>query len=637
MVLATLKERFGFDGFKPGQEKVVSLLTGGQSAVAVFPTGAGKSLCYQLPALTLSGLTLVVSPLLSLMKDQIDFLQNKGLPAAKVDSTMDRDALNRVLADAENGSLKILMISVERFRNELFRNRLKRMNISLLVVDEAHCISEWGHNFRPDYLKIPAYRNEYAIGQVLLLTATATPKVTIDMCAKFDIPESGVVNTGFYRENLHLNVHPATRKGKDPALLELLSRAPKGPSIVYVTLQKTAQAVADTLNRSGIRAAAYHAGLKSEAREGIQNRFMAGETEVVVATIAFGMGIDKSDVRKIVHYDLPKSLENYSQETGRAGRDGNTSLCSVLACRDNLNVLENFIYGDTPGVHGIRQVLEEIQNYDAPVWEVRINRLAMDTDIRLLPLKTLLVHLEMRGIIRPKYTYFEDYSFKYRLSPEAILDRFQGDRKAFAAAIFSSVTTKKVWSSADIDTIVAKTGSQRSRVTAALNYFDEKGWIDLNAKGSVDTYEITDRRFQPDTLADELYEFFQEREAFEIKRIHTMLAFLGSEKCLNRNLTTYFGSPIERDCGHCSVCTTGQAILPPARQSGRIAATDLGRAAEELFARLNSAPDANLVARFFCGIVTPALTKLKARKIPGFGMFENEPYQEVKEWVEQNL
>jgi ATP-dependent DNA helicase RecQ len=209
------------------------------------------------------------------------------------------------------------MISVERFKNERFRRNLERMAVTLLVVDEAHCISEWGHNFRPEYLKIPQYRSAFNMSQVLLLTATAAPRVLQDMCEKFAIPRDNAVVTGFHRPNLQLEVRPTAEADKEQTLLELIRRDPVLPTIVYATRQKTAERIAELLQPFAARA--YHAGMKSEERERVQDRFMAGEIPIVAATIAFGMGIDKADIRRVIHYDLPKSIENYSQEIGRAG------------------------------------------------------------------------------------------------------------------------------------------------------------------------------------------------------------------------------------------------------------------------------------------------------------------------------
>ena len=252
-----LQKYFGFNAFIKGQEDVIRKVLERQSAAAIFPTGAGKSLCYQLPAMLLPGLTLVVSPLLSLMKDQLDFLLSQNIPAARLDSSLEKDEYNAILEDAKKSALKILMISVERFKNERFRSHLQKMNVSLFVIDEAHCISEWGHNFRPEYLKLPAYQKEFGIDQTLLLTATATKQVREDMCAKFNISEENVFVTGFYRDNLFLQITPTENSGKKDRLLQRIQKRLQDPTIVYVTLQKTAEEVADFLCQNRMNAYLY--------------------------------------------------------------------------------------------------------------------------------------------------------------------------------------------------------------------------------------------------------------------------------------------------------------------------------------------------------------------------------------------
>ncbi|MFO7911936.1 MAG: RecQ family ATP-dependent DNA helicase, partial [Desulfotignum sp.] len=484
MIEETLKRTFGFETFKPGQRQVIEKIAAGNSAASIFPTGAGKSLCYQLPAILEQGMTLVVSPLLSLMKNQIDFLKSKHIPAAKLDSGMSAQDYRETLEAARTGQLKILMIAVERFKNERFRTQLRQMNVSLLVVDEAHCISEWGHNFRPDYLKIPLYQKEFGIKKALLLTATATPAVIDDMCEKFAVSRENVVKTGFYRENLFLRIRPVAEENKDVLLQEVLAGKPAGPAIVYVTLQKTANRITQMLRNNGLDAAAYHAGMKNEDREAVQNDFMAGKTGTVVATIAFGMGIDKENIRKVIHYDLPKSIEGYSQEIGRAGRDGNPSLCCLFGNKKGVPVLENFAYGDTPDLDGIRQVLADISQSKGSLFEFRPHAVSRKSDIRLLPLKTLLVYLEMANIISPKYTYFEIYAFKYLIPAQAIIEKFKGERAQFVKTILDNSKTARTWTQIDIDNAVDESGSDRQRVLTALEYFHEKKWIDLQPKSA---------------------------------------------------------------------------------------------------------------------------------------------------------
>ena len=293
-LLATLRGTFGFPEFRPGQLEVIQTLLAGRSALAIFPTGAGKSLCYQLAALHLPGLTVVVSPLIALMKDQLEFLERHAVPAARVDSTRDAAALRQTAADLRARRLKLLYASPERLGNERFLATLQSAgDISLLVVDEAHCISEWGHNFRPDYLKLARLARTLRAERVLALTATATPAVAADIARGFGIGEADQVHTGFHRPNLFLRVTPVPRdRSLDLLVQRLRDRQPPGPVVVYVTLQKTAETVAAALAAAGIDARPYHAGLEDEPRAATQDWFMRGSAPVVVATIAFGMGID---------------------------------------------------------------------------------------------------------------------------------------------------------------------------------------------------------------------------------------------------------------------------------------------------------------------------------------------------------
>ncbi|WP_397450929.1 ATP-dependent DNA helicase RecQ [Pseudomonas sp. NA-150] len=639
----TLEQVFGYPQFRPGQESAIGAVLAGRSAAAIFPTGSGKSLCYQLPAVLLPHLTLVVSPLLALIQDQLAFLQRHGIAAASIDSVQSRDEAAEVMSRARSGELKILMISVERLKNERFRHFIAQVPISLLVVDEAHCISEWGHNFRPDYLKLPDYQRQFNIPQVLLLTATATPKVILDMQVRFAIAPDDVVTTGFYRPNLNLLVEPIAGHDKRRRLVEWLSARTDEPTIVYVTLQKTAEQIAAHLSQNGIAASAYHAGLPHEQRESIQHQFMGGRLNCIVATIAFGMGIDKSDIRNVVHFDLPKSIENYSQEIGRAGRDGQPSDCLVLANRDSLNVLENFIYGDTPEQVGIRHVLDEVFNASAEgQWELLLGPLADSSNIRQLPLKTLLVQLELRGIIAPRFAYFAEYRFKFLVEPNELLQRFEGERRQFVEAIINTSERARTWATVDFDALYQQHQAERGRVVTALDYFQEKSWIELESKQMTEVYSVLGSAFDPEALSLELFDHFRQHETTEVARIHAMLDFFASGQCLSWRLAQYFGDhKAPQPCGHCSVCHGHPAVLqkPPA----------LPALEEQSFDRLcgdfirkhqdysGHAPSVERLTRFLCGIGVPLFTKLKARGIKGFAALENYPYAQVREWLQKSI
>ncbi|WP_265462898.1 RecQ family ATP-dependent DNA helicase [Aeromonas salmonicida] len=628
MISSLLTRHFGFDQLRPGQEAVISRLLAGQSAAAIFPTGSGKSLCYQLPALALPHLTLVISPLIALMHDQLAFLHSKGIAAATLDSSQTPEESRRVMQQVSDGQLKILMISVERLKNERFRRFIQQVPLSMLVVDEAHCISEWGHNFRPDYLKLPAYRHELKIPQVLLLTATATPAVMADMQAKFDIEDEGLVVTGFYRANLDLGVVPLPAEARDDWLQAEVRREPTAPTIVYVTLQHTAQHCADLLRRAGIRASAYHAGLDSTLRSQIQHDFMAGKVDCIVATIAFGMGIDKADIRRVIHYDLPKSIENYSQEIGRAGRDGHPSRCIVLANRAQLPVLENFVYGDTPDRAAIVTLLE-ILSQSGSEWEFGLLRLSNDTNIRQLPLKTLLVYLEMAGVIMPAYSYFAEYRFKFVLDKAEILTRFNPDRRQFLEQLFTCAPQARSWCTMDFDALWQGYQGERHRAAAALDYLQQQGWIELESKQMTDVYRVLRQDVDINALADELYALFEKKELSELARLQALLAFFTSRHCLSQELAQYFADEqAPGQCGHCSVCRGEVAILPPLPTLTLPNEKGLRAWCDPLIALCHTSHP-RILTRFLCGIATPLTTRVKAKSLAGFGQLAAHPFAEV--------
>lgn len=634
----TLNRVFGFDALRPGQQRVVEAVLAGRNAAAIFPTGAGKSLCYQLPALLLPHLTLVISPLIALMHDQLQFLQKKGIAAASIDSAQSPEALREIYQRISRGELKILMISVERLKNERFRGFISQIPISLLVIDEAHCISEWGHNFRPDYLKLPGYQQALNIPQVLLLTATATPSVMEDMRRKFAIASLDVVRTGFYRPNLHLTVKPVAGSARLSALSAWLERHQQHSSIVYVTQQQSAEELAQALSAQGFSAKAYHAGMEFAERQQLQDQYMQGEVKCMVATIAFGMGIDKADIRAIAHYDLPKSIENFSQEIGRAGRDGLPADCLVLANRDSQNLLENFVYGDTPEPEEIAYVLKELAQL-APEgqWPVVLTRLSEASNIRQLPLKTLLVQLELQGLIAPLYAYFADYRFKLNEPLDTLLARFNPERQHFLQAIVQAASKARLWYSLDIDALTEQ-GHERSRVVKALEYLAQQNLITLESKTLTEVYRIHAPRSDWAALAVQLHGYFTERQHSEIARIDAMLALFASAKCLSAALAEYFADDqAPRLCGHCSVCLGQHQPLPMPEPLPALNSLDLQRLCAGFISsyqtNLGKAPSVVGLTRFLCGVLTPALTRLRVRAMPGFGALKDYPYDQVRRWL----
>ena len=340
-VLELLKTHFGYDAFLPLQEEIVGSVMAGRDTFALMPTGGGKSLCYQLPALGLPGLTLVVSPLIALMKDQVDALEANGVPAGFINSTQTAAELSQVVRQVRSGEIKLLYVAPERAIEPRFADFLGTLSVSLLAIDEAHCVSEWGHDFRPAYRQLAELRRACPEAPAIALTATATRQVRGDILAQLGLRDPAVFISSFNRPNLSYSIVPKERDLS--GLLRLLEKYRGESAIIYCGSRKSTEELALTLKERGFSAEAYHAGLDGKVRRGTQDRFIRDRTHVVVATIAFGMGINKPDVRAVVHYDLPKSIESYYQETGRAGRDGLPSECVLYYSYADKSRQEYFI------------------------------------------------------------------------------------------------------------------------------------------------------------------------------------------------------------------------------------------------------------------------------------------------------
>jgi ATP-dependent DNA helicase RecQ len=624
-----LQSVFGFPGFRGGQEAVVSRLLAGRSTLAIFPTGAGKSLCYQLPALMFEGLTLVISPLIALMKDQLDFLTRHGVAAARIDSTLGAEELQRIQAQLRAGTLKLLYVAPERLGNERFVQLLRGVRLSLLAVDEAHCISEWGHNFRPDYMKLAPLARSLGVERVLALTATATPSVARDIAAAFGIAHEDLVQTGFHRENLTLHLTPTPGgEARWNGLLSRLRTRPRGPTIVYVTLQRTAEALARFLVGHGLPAQAYHAGLEPETRSRVQDDFMGSSDAIVVATIAFGMGIDKRDIRAVYHCNLPKSLENYAQEIGRAGRDGERSDCEVLAAREDLTVLENFTFGDTPTPEAVAGVLEHVLG-QGPLFDVSVYELSGAHDVRPLVVETLLTYLELDGLLVATGPFYTAYKFQLLRPLDEVLAGFDAGRADFLRRLFAQAQAKRIWSELELDAATQATGEPRARIVAALNYLEEQGALKLQVSGLRQGYRLTRTDFDRAALIHGLGERFAERERRDLQRLRQVLDFVEHTGCRTRLLLAYFGEALPADCGHCDVCAGEPPGPLPAPARRARASVDL-EALEALRTRHPEALGApRQRARFLCGITSPGTTRARLTRHPLFGALSELPFQDV--------
>jgi ATP-dependent DNA helicase RecQ len=622
-----LKKFFGFDEFREGQEAIIRTLSEGRSALAVFPTGGGKSLCYQVPALMFEGLTLVVSPLIALMKDQVDALSAKGIAAARLDSTLTAEEVQKVFAQLETGSLKLLYIAPERFSNEAFRQRLKRLPLALVAIDEAHCISEWGHNFRPDYLKLAKLCRALKVPRVLCLTATATPKVARAICKAFRIARADHVQLSFHRQNLELRVTPSSAAARKTLLLERL-KVLDGAAVVYVTRQETAEEVATFLAREGLTVKAYHAGLPTEFRAAAQSAFMLGEVQIIVATIAFGMGIDKSNIRAVYHYNLPKSLENYTQEIGRGGRDGAHAICELLACSDDLTVLENFVHADHPSPRSLVNLIDRVLRLGQD-FEVSPYDLSTICDIRANVVATVMTYLEIDGILETNGSHFATYRLKLLRTGEKILAGRAPTERKLLQRLLAAGELKRWWWYFYPAQLAVEFGSSREKIVALLSGLEAAGDAIVKVSGVRHRYRLKKAPGDLKILATELIARFEVWQQADLARLAQILGISAQRGCLTRYVMKHFGEKLDEPCGHCDRCAGVPAKTLKRPKIRRANDAELLQVKDLVDAKHAALATPRQLARFLCGMASPAVIRARLTRHPAFAILADLPFAEV--------
>ncbi|HEV8429763.1 MAG TPA: ATP-dependent DNA helicase RecQ [Pyrinomonadaceae bacterium] len=399
--IASLQKHFGFEDFREGQREVISSILEGKDAVVVMPTGSGKSLCYQLPAMILDGVTLVVSPLIALMKDQVDALLSRGLPATFINSSISESEQHTRIEALRRREHKLVYIAPERFRSSRFTSTLQQIPISLFAVDEAHCISTWGHDFRPDYLRLRSVIKSLGHVQTLALTATATPYVRSDIIQQLGLDRPQTFVSGFDRPNLSIEVIHTEKEREKIARIRSLAQQIRGSGIIYASTRKAVEQVGNKLKAADLKVSVYHAGMTDAMRVRAQDDFMSGRTQMIVATNAFGMGIDKPDIRFVVHYQMPGSIEAYYQEIGRAGRDGLPSTCVLLFNYADKNTHDFFIEGSYPDASVIKQVYDSLASTELRRIELSTAEIARRTgESNEMAVQSALYILERAGHIQ---------------------------------------------------------------------------------------------------------------------------------------------------------------------------------------------------------------------------------------------
>jgi ATP-dependent DNA helicase RecQ len=538
----------------------VAAVLEGRDALVVLPTGGGKSVCFQVPALLRDGLTVVISPLISLMKDQVDALAARGIPAAFVNSTLTAGEVADRFAQVRDGTLKLLYVAPERFELGRTAERLREAGVSLLAVDEAHCISEWGHDFRPSYRRVRAIREALGQPQTVALTATATPAVRRDIEEQLGLREPAIVVSGFDRANLRWHVVPTKNDAqKDATLCTLLERVP-GPAIIYASTRKAVDRVALMLDRAGVSARAYHAGLDDDERRDVQDAFLSERTRAIVATNAFGMGIDKANVRLVVHYAMPGSLEAYYQEAGRAGRDAGPSECVLLHSFPDRFTHEFFIRGSFPDDDVVRGTYEALCRAASPSGVVS---LSLSTLAGRLPgkvsdkeVESALRLLRAAGAVRePAGERSAIVTLRW---PTARIAAHFGDTESAARDVLRAcwkVAGARLSRGAtvDLDTIAAML-EPGTDLVGALDALAEEGMLQWAMAG--EGVHLADRRQPLDAFPLDWAHLAQRRRAAN-EQLDVMQRYAYAERCRRTVVLSYFGDPAGRgrgNCGACDVC-----------------------------------------------------------------------------------
>ncbi|AFH48984.1 ATP-dependent DNA helicase RecQ [Ignavibacterium album JCM 16511] len=567
--LQILKEFFGYDSFRPAQEEVISEILKGENVIAVLPTGAGKSVCYQIPALISDNYSIVISPLIALMKDQVDSLNRKKVVAAFINSTLEWVEIEKILNDISFGKIKLLYIAPERLESKEFSERLKAMRPSSLFIDEAHCISEWGHNFRPSYTKIKDFIQFTDIKKVSAFTATATPEVVNDIIKQLDIKKAKVIVKGFERENISISVYQTSKKKEK--LLEII-KTNQHPAIIYVSSRKKAESINEFLNLNKTKSEFYHAGLNNILRRNIQEEFIAGKVPIIIATNAFGMGIDKKDIRTVIHYDIPGSIENYYQEIGRAGRDGKPSSAILLFDEKDLSIHKYFIDSAYPKKELIQQIYNGICDYaqiaigSIPDKNIPINsdfiNLYTKQNISSGLLHSALTYLETAGYIKINSSLTSHDSIKFLIDPNKLkqfLKTTENDElkdlilflvRNFGSRIFDDRTP------IDYHFIESNTGLSTEAQKDLYNFLSDIGFAEFISLDGKETVTLLQPRVQKEYLKLN-YKLINELYLFAHEKLEKMRAFVYTNECRFKYILNYFGqNTSDYACGKCDKCSS---------------------------------------------------------------------------------
>jgi ATP-dependent DNA helicase RecQ len=668
-------QHFGLTSFRPGQREVISQIVAGHDCLCVMPTGGGKSLCFQLPTIIRPGLTIVVSPLIALMKDQVDTLARRGISASLINSSLTNSEQNDRLAEMAAGKYAMVYVAPERLRNPRFLDAIKATPIQLLAVDEAHCISEWGHDFRPDYARIGQFREALGGVQTVALTATATPKVQDDICNILKLHNPQKFVTGFARTNLYLgSLYCNGDRDKDVALLDFL-KEDRGSGIIYAATRKRCESLVETLTQKAkLSVGAYHAGLTLDQRKFIQEQFMSGKLKAIVATNAFGMGIDKGDLRYVIHYNIPGSIEAYYQEAGRAGRDGLPSQCVVLFSPQDRYIQEFFVENANPPREMVAKVYDFITRIKEDPIEMTSQEMKDQLDVPQTAeaVGNCLQILSRTGVIERLEVSGGLAMFRLSSSMPTMVDMLPKDaavkrkvlrtvEKAVADRRDEAVYVHPRW-------LMQHSELDRDTLARHLSDLRKLPGFEYVPPFRGRAIHFRKRNIPFDQLAID-FKALEARKRADFEKLERVVQFAQGKICRQKSILQYFGDPDAKPCGLCDRCQ-GQAGWPkmPAvdialtsdgKRNSRTAIAlndeessskvdELTQAQQsEILRRLLLITEAigrhrglfgkGIVTDFLCGGQTEKIQRLRLSRIQGYGILKGSRKKEVEGLLERML
>lgn len=552
--------RFGLQSFRPGQRDVIEAILSGRDCLCIMPTGGGKSLCYQLPSVARQGVSIVVSPLIALMKDQVDGLTRRDISATFINSSLTGAEQEQRIREMQDGQFDLVYVAPERLRNERFMEAIGRVNVQMLAIDEAHCISQWGHDFRPDYQRLGRFRERLGNPQTIALTATATQLVQEDIGKCLELQDPAVFVSGFARDNLSLFIESPYGSGaKDRRLLEFLEKTP-GCGIVYAATRKNCEKLAELLQENLKRPTAlYHGGLDPNERRHIQDQFMSGAVPIIIATNAFGMGVDKADLRFVVHYQIPGSLEAYYQEVGRAGRDGQESQCLLLFSHQDRFIQEFFIENNYPSRDTVRTVYEFLVQQPGDPIELTLQDIkeAVQVGVGTEGIATCQRLLEQAGVLERLDTRQNLASIRVDTSQTNLADALNRDSKTQrkVMSVIDSLTADRRFERVyfNLPWLIDRTDLKPEAVSRALRELRQLTFFDYVPpfRGRAIHFRRRDQKFS-DLKID--FDELDRRRKAEFARLDVVMSFCRTNRCRQLEILEYFGDADRKRCGKCDNC-----------------------------------------------------------------------------------